>query len=347
MTKVQIGGQTIGTGQPTILIGEVAQAHDGSLNLAHAYIDAIADAGAHAVKFQTHIASAESTAEESFRKSSAWIEESKADFWTRTGFNAEQWAGLAKHAAERKIIFLSSPFSVEAVELLEKLDVAAWKIASGEVTNFQMFEQMARSSKPILLSAGMSDWDEQDRVVGFIQSLGSPLALFQCTTAYPCPPEEVGLNLMAELRERYQTPVGLSDHSGAIYAGLAATAQGADMVEVHVTLSRELPGTSVEASVTTAELTQLAEGMAAIDAMQGNPVDKDQMAADKAKLRPVFFRSVVAKEDLAKGTVLTKESLTTKKPGTGISGERLNDLVGKTLVRDLVKDQLLAEEDIA
>ncbi|MDA1330719.1 MAG: N-acetylneuraminate synthase family protein, partial [Chloroflexi bacterium] len=196
MKTIQIGKHRIGPGQPAFIIGEVAQAHDGSLNTAHAFIDAIAEAGADAVKFQTHIAEAESTAEEAFRKSSPWIEESKADFWHRTGFDGEQWQGLAAHAAERELVFLSSPFSVEAVELLEQVGVPAWKVASGEATNFQMFERMAESGKPILLSAGMSDWDEQDRIVNFIKGLGADLALFQCTTAYPCPPEEVGLNLI-------------------------------------------------------------------------------------------------------------------------------------------------------
>ena len=346
MSLIQIGERKLGPGHPTLIIAEVAQAHDGSLNTAHAYLDAIADAGADAIKFQTHIAAAESTKEETFRKSSPWIEESKAEFWTRTGFTEEQWAGLFLHTSERNLIFLCSPFSVEAMEMLERVGVAAWKIASGEVTNFQMFEGMAETKKPIFLSAGMSDWAEQDRVVSFIQGLGAPLALFQCTTAYPCPPEEVGLNLIAELRERYSTPVGLSDHTGAIYSSLAAASLGADMLEVHITLSRELYGTSVDASLTTSELGQLVEGVRAIERMQSNPVDKDAMAASKAHLRPVFFRSVVAREGMAKGTILEKSHMTTKKPGTGISAEKLNDLVGRELLRDVQADQLISQEDL-
>lgn len=347
MQKIQIADRKIGPGEPIFIIGEVAQAHDGSLNTAHAFINAIADAGADAVKFQTHIAEAESTAEETFRKGSPWIEESKAQFWQRTGFEEEEWKGLAAHAAERNLIFLSSPFSVEATDLLERVGVPAWKIASGEVTNFQMFERMAETGKPILLSAGMSDWAEQDKVVKFIQGLDAPLALFQCTTAYPCPPEEVGLNLMTELRERYELPVGLSDHSGKIFSGLAAASLGANMIEVHVTLSREMYGTSVDASLTPAEMAELVKGVRFIESMLGSPVDKDQMAARKAKLRPVFFRSVVAKEDLKAGTVLQKANLTTKKPGTGISAEMLNELVGRKLASDVAGDQLLSEKDFA
>lgn len=343
---VQIADKQIGPGHPALIIGEVAQAHDGSLNMAHAFVDAIADAGADAVKFQTHIAAAEGTAEEGFRKGSPWIEETKATFWERTGFNDEQWHGLAAHAKERGLLFLSSPFSVEAVALLERIGAPAWKVASGEVTNFQMFESMASCGKPILLSAGMSSWSEQDRVVDFIKGLKVPLALFQCTTAYPCPPEQVGLNLIAELRERYAVPVGLSDHSGKVYSGLAAIALGANMLEVHITLSREMYGTSVDASLTTAELRELIEGARFIEAVLGSPVNKDQMAEEKASLRPIFFRSVVAKQDLPAGSILAGEQLTTKKPGTGIPAERLHELIGRTLARDVKRDQLLSEEDL-
>lgn len=346
MKAIQIADKYIGPGNPVLIIGEVAQAHDGSLNMAHAYIDAIAAAGADAVKFQTHIAAAESTAEESFRKGSPWIEENKAQFWERTGFKEDAWQGLAAHAREKGLIFLSSPFSVEAVEMLERVGVPVWKVASGEVTNFQMFERMAKSRLPILLSAGMSPWEEQDRVVEFIKGLKAPLALFQCTTAYPCPPEQVGLNLIAELRERYDLPVGLSDHSGKIYSGLAAAALGANMLEVHITLSRELYGTSVDASLTTTELRELVEGVRFIEAMLNSPVDKDKLAKDKAGLRPVFFRSVVATQDLPAGSVLAGEHLTTKKPGTGIPADRLSELVGRKLARDVKRDQLLSEEDL-
>jgi N,N'-diacetyllegionaminate synthase len=344
--NIQISNREIGPGEPAFIIGEVAQAHDGSLNMAHSYIDAIANAGADAVKFQTHIAEAEGTAAETFRKSSPWIEETKAQFWQRTGFNSEQWQGLATHAKERGLVFLSSPFSIDAVELLERLEMAAWKVASGEANNLQMIERMAETGKPILLSAGMSSWEEEDRVVNFVKKLSAPFALFQCTTSYPCPPEQLGLNLMAELRERYEVPVGLSDHSGKVFAGLAAATLGANLLEAHVTLSRETYGTSVDASLTTTELRQLVEGMRFIETALASPVDKDRMAREKENLRPVFFRSVVAKQDLAAGTVLGKDDLTTKKPGTGIPADRLDEMVGRKLARALKKDQLLADEDL-
>src|SRR3990172_7565445 len=207
---VSIGKRQIGAGPPALIIGEVAQTHDGSLGTAHAYIDAIAEAGADAVKFQTHIAEAESTRSEEFRVPFSTQDESRFDYWKRTEFSEEQWKGLAQHAEERGLLFLSSPFSVEAVELLERVGVPAWKVASGEVVNFPALEKMLVSGKPILLSGGMSPWAELDKVVEFIRKGSAPLALFQCTTSYPCPPEEIGLIVMAELRARDGVPGGLS-----------------------------------------------------------------------------------------------------------------------------------------
>jgi len=343
---VSIGKRQIGAGHPALIIGEVAQAHDGSLGTAHAYIDAIAEAGADAVKFQTHIAEAESTPSEKFRVPFSKQDESRFDYWKRTEFSEKQWKGLAQHAAEQGLLFLNSPFSVEAVELLERVGVPAWKVASGEVVNFPALEKMLASGKPILLSGGMSPWAELDTVVELIKKSKVPLAMFQCTTSYPCPPEEIGLNVMAELRARYGVPVGLSDHSGKIYAGLAAASLGANMIEVHVTLSRALFGPDVPASLTPAELAQLVEGVRFIEAALAAPVNKDLAAEQRAELRQLFFHSVVANQDLPAGTVLQREHLATKKPGSGMPAERLPELVGRKLARHLKRDQLLVEEDL-
>jgi len=178
-----------------LIIGEVAQAHDGSLGLAHAFIDAIADAGADAVKFQTHIAAAESTPGEPWRVKFSKQDATRYDYWKRMEFTEQQWLGLRRHADDRGLFFLSSPFSVEAVELLERVGVAAWKLASGELASSAMLDRMLESRIPMIVSTGMSGLPEIDTVVERIQSAKIPLAVLQCTTAYPCPPERVGLNL--------------------------------------------------------------------------------------------------------------------------------------------------------
>ena len=342
----EIDGHTVGMRHRCLIFGEVAQAHDGSLGMAHAFIDAIAEAGADGVKFQTHIADAESTPDEPFRVRFSQQDASRYEYWKRMEFTEEQWSGLAQHAREAGLIFLSSPFSLEAVELLQRIGVPAWKVPSGEVGSTPIFERIAETKLPILLSTGMSPWSEIDAAVEWIKGEELPLLIFQCTTAYPCPPEKVGLNLLDTFRQRYECPVGLSDHSGVIFPGLAAATLGVDMLEVHVTLSKEMFGPDVPASLTTAELRQLIEGVRFIERVRDNPVDKDAIAEEMVPLRQAFFKSVVARLDLPEGTILERDHLTIKKPGTGIPADQLGALIGRSLRRAVVKDELIQEEDL-
>lgn len=329
-----------------IIIGEVAQAHDGSLGMAHAFIDAIANTGASAVKFQTHIASAESTPQEPWRVKFSPQDATRYDYWKRMEFSEEEWAGLKSHADERGLLFLSSPFSIEAVELLERLGVAAWKVASGETSNLPMLERMVATKLPVIISTGMSTLEEIDASVSLVKSYGLPLAVLQCASWYPCPPEKVGLNLISAFRERYGCSVGLSDHSGTIYAGLAAATLGIEVLEVHVTLSREMFGPDIPASVTTGELRQLVEGVRFIEKMCSSAVDKDLEAVEMGPMRELFTKSVVARVDLPAGTVLRERHLAAKKPGTGIPAARLPQLIGSRLRRNVGADQQLSEEDL-
>jgi N-acetylneuraminate synthase len=329
-----------------LVIGEVAQAHDGSLGAAHAYIDAIASAGAGAVKFQTHIAEAEGTVEEPWRVRFSKQDVTRRDYWRRTSFTAEQWAGLKKHADDRGLLFLSSPFSVEAAEMLYGLGMEVWKIASGELGNGPLFDYVLSTNLPVLLSSGMSDWEELDRAVARVQARGVPLTVMQCTSAYPCPPEKLGLNVLDEFRVRYGCPVGLSDHSGNIYAGLAAATLGASVVEVHVTFSRDCFGPDVPASVTVAELKQLTEGVRFIRTALDHPREKNELALESAPLRSIFTKSVVVRRTLPAGHVLRAEDLNVKKPGTGIPASRFNEVVGRTLASPVEVDQILSENDL-
>lgn len=344
--KFTIGNKTVGAGEPCLVIAEVAQAHDGSLGTAHAYIDAAATSGADAVKFQTHIAAAESTPEEPFRITFSPQDRTRYDYWKRMEFSENQWRGLAEHAADRGLIFLSTPFSLEAVTLLDRIGVPAWKVGSGEVTNYPLIDRMARTNKPILLSTGMSSWNELDAAVSWATVEKAPIAVLQCTTAYPCPPERVGLNLLDEFRRRYGCPVGLSDHSGQIYAGLAAATFGANVLEAHVVFSRDCFGPDVGASVTIAELKQLVDGIRCIERMTANPVSKDAMATELSALRSIFGKSLVAARDLAPGHLLEEGDLAFKKPGTGIPVSRLPEVLGRRVGREITAGSLLSEGDL-
>jgi N,N'-diacetyllegionaminate synthase len=336
---------SIGSGR-CFVMGEVALTHDGSLNLAHAFVDAIADAGADAVKFQTHIAAAESTPAEPFRVEFSRTDARRYDYWKRTEFTADEWAGLAAHCRDKQVLFVSSPFSLQAVELLERIGQPLWKIASGEVSNPVLLGRVLRTGAPVVLSTGLSPIEETDKAVAQVKAAGVQAGVLQCTSEYPCPAEKVGLNLIPEYRKRYGCWVGLSDHSATIYPGLAGVAQGMDILELHVALSREMFGPDVVASVTTTELRQLIEGIRFIEKMHANPVDKDAMARDKEPLRRLFTRSVVAAGPLAAGTVLEAHHLVLKKPGSGLAPSRVADLIGKRLARAVAADQLIAADDV-
>jgi N-acetylneuraminate synthase len=336
---------TIGSGR-CFVMGEVALSHDGSLGLAHAFIDAIADAGADAVKFQTHIAAAESTPAEPFRVAFSQQDATRYEYWKRMEFTPDQWAGLADHCRDRGVLFVSSPFSLEAVDLLERIGQPLWKIASGEVSNSALLDRILQTGSAVVLSTGLSPIEETDRAVARVKAAGHPLGVLQCTSAYPCPPERVGLNLIPTYRDRYGCWVGLSDHSATIYPGLAGVALGMDILEVHVALSRQMFGPDIVASMTTGELRQLVDGIRFIERMRANPVDKAESARDTAPLRRLFTRSLVSRTALSAGTVLEAGHLAIKKPGTGLSPDRLADVVGKRLTRAVAADEVLSASDI-
>ncbi len=329
-----------------IVIAEVAQAHDGSLGMAHAFIDAIADANADAVKFQTHIAQAESTPYEKWRIKFSLQDKTRYDYWKRMEFTEEQWQGLKQHAEDRGLLFISSPFSMEAVELLNRIGVSALKIASGELTNYPLLQKMSETGLPIIISTGMSTIEEIDKAVALIRSKKVPFSVLQCTSIYPSTPETIGLNMIPFFKKRYSCPVGLSDHSGTIYPALAAIAMGADIIEVHVTFHKKMFGPDVAVSVTFEELEKLVEGVRYVKKILSSPVDKDRMAKHLVDMRALFTKSIVARRDLPSGTILQEDDLAIKKPGTGIPPDRLQELIGRRLKRALEKDEIIREEDI-
>jgi len=332
--------------QGCLVIAEVAQAHDGSLGFAHAFIDAVAATGADAIKFQTHIAAAESTPSEPWRVKFSFQDATRYDYWKRMEFTESQWIGLKEHCDSKGLLFLSSAFSLQAAQLLSRVGVPAWKIASGEVSNPTLLDFAVLSGLPIILSTGMSSIEEIDKAVERIHNRGNKLAILQCTTAYPCPPEKIGLNMMALLRERHKCLVGLSDHSGTIFPSLAAATLGADVLEVHVTLSREMFGPDVASSVTTNELSQLVRGVQFIEAMLANPIDKDAESEQLAPMKRLFAKSVVARRELSPSDTIAADDLDLRKPGTGLGPEWLPKLVGRSLNRRVSAGELLQEKDL-
>lgn len=326
------------------IIAEVSQNHDGSLGQAHAFIDAVAGTGVDAVKFQTHIAEAESTPDEPFRVKFSYEDATRYDYWKRMEFTEEQWRGLYHHAGDKGLDFLSSAFSLEAFELLQRIGVSAWKLGSGEVFNKYLLERMAETGKPILISTGMSSYAAINEQLNWIG--GNLHAILQCTTAYPSEPEQVGLNVIREMQTRYNCPIGLSDHSGTIFPSLAAVANGALIIEVHVTLSPYMFGPDVKSSVTIEQLAEMTNGIRMITRMLNAPINKNHLTPELKQLKGIFEKGIYIKRDIAKGECLQMEDICFKKPMQGISGEKYEKVIETRALRDLKQGEALQWNDI-
>lgn len=340
---IPIGPMRIGPGHPCFVIAEIAQAHDGSLGFARKHIEVAARCGVDAVKFQTHIAQAESTLEEPWRVKFSQQDATRFDYWKRMEFTEEQWIGLKRHADDLGVVFLSSPFSEQAVDLLNRIGMPAWKIASGEVDNPIMLRRIRDTGRTVLISSGMSRLDELGSAVNLFRESNVPVGLFQCTTAYPCPPEKVGLHLISELAQKFDAPTGLSDHSGEIYASLAAVTLGASMLEVHLALDGDMFGPDVPASLLPAQLEQLCTGVRAIEVMLTSRVDKDENASESQMLRQTFGKSLHAARNICSGDLICWDDLTAKKPGTGIPVRNAESYVGRIASTDIKAGEKLTD----
>ena len=337
MSKPALGGKS------NIIIAEIGSVHDGSFGNACKLIEAAAVCGADAVKFQTHIAAAETLHDAPMPH--FFSGESRFEYFERTAFSPSQWKELKRVCQASGVAFLSSPFSLEAVDLLEDVGVDAYKVPSGEVTNIPLMKRIAETRKPVLLSSGMSCWPELDAAMAALEP-GGPVTVLQCASAYPCPPEQVGLNVIGEMRERYGVAVGYSDHTSGVVAGVAAAILGAAVIEKHFTFSRLMYGSDAANSMEPNEFAQFCEAVREAWAMAAAPVDKNDVTAYQ-DMKRIFEKSIVAARSIAAGSVLTPEDLAFKKPGDGIPAADYETVIGKTVKADLPPDHKFVEDDFA
>lgn len=330
-----------------VIIAEIGQNHDGSLGMAHAYIDVLADAGVDAIKFQTHIASDESTLDEEFRVKFSYQDKTRFDYWKRMEFTESQWLELKKHSHARGIEFLSTPFSIAAVNLLSRVGVGAWKIGSGDTKSNNMLDLMVATNKPVIISSGMSSWKELDKIVKDFSNTDLNYYLMQCTSKYPTPLTEVGLNVLQDIKNRYGCRVGLSDHSGSTSPAIAAIARGFSLIEVHATFDKRMFGPDVNASLTIDDIEDVVQFAANLRSMDNNPVNKDDMAKSLSKQKKLFDRSLALIKDLPSGHVLSENDLTLKKPGGGLSWSDRAKLINRPLSRDKSMNRILKIEDVS
>lgn len=328
------------------IIAELGQAHEGSLGIAHSYIDALKETGVTAVKFQTHIADAESSPDEPFRVKFSYEDETRMAYWRRMEFTKEHWQGLKDHCEDVGLEFISSPFSNAAVDLLEQLGVKRYKIGSGEVSNYLMLEKIARTGKPILLSSGMSSLEEIGNTLEFLKPFGNEVKLLQCTTSYPTQPEQWGLNVIDELRKLFGLEVGFSDHSGDIFACLAAASMGTRLFEFHAVFDKQMFGPDARSSLTMDQIRILTEGLRQIARSQNAPVDKSD-SSKFAELKSIFEKSLAVNQDLSAGATISFEMLEAKKPfGKGIPASDFKSILNKTLSRDLSAWSFINHKDL-
>ena len=343
---LHIGDRVIGRG-PCFIIAEAGVNHNGNVDLARALIDVAASAGVDAVKFQTFepdlLASPEAPLADYQRRCGG--DESQVAMLRRLVLPREAVEKLATYAIGCGLVFLSTPFDHVSADFLEQLDVAAFKVPSGEITNHDLLAHIARKGRPVLMSTGMCTLDEVAAAVRVVRVHGNPpLALLHCVTNYPAEPAECNLRAMDTMRDTFGLPVGWSDHTLSMSIALAAIARGAPLIEKHFTLSRRLPGPDHAASLEPGELVSLVRSGREIEAALGDGVKRP--TSSELQIRPVVRRGLHLRHDLPAGSMLTAADLVAVRPGSGIPLERLQMVIGRKLRVAVGRGRCLREEDL-
>ena len=344
---VMIGHRHVGDGAPCFVIAEAGVNHNGDLDLAHRLVDAAADAGADAVKFQAFHAAdvaAKSAQTADYQRNTAGVE-TQRELLQGLELEASDFGALKEHAEERGLIFLATPFDAASVEMLEALNVAAYKVASPDIVNEILLREIGRRGRPVIISTGTADLAEVKDALGTLHNSGaSDVVVLHCVSAYPAPPDEANLRAMATMREAFGLPVGFSDHTEGDDIALASVALGATVVEKHLTLDRSLPGPDHASSLEPDEFAQLVTRMRRVESALGDGIKAPTGAERKNAI--ATRRSLAAAADLPKDTILTEEMLTGLRPGTGIPVKRMGDLVGRRLRRSVARHELLDPADV-
>lgn len=347
-SSIRVGDRTVGVGSACFVIAEAGVNHNGDFGLAKALVDAAAYAGADAVKFQTfksHKVIAADAPKAQYQKARGAPAESQLDMVKRLELSFDQHEQLAAYCQEVGIVYLSSPFDDESLDLLCRLRVPAIKVGSGELTHHDFLARIAGTGLPVLLSTGMSTLREVDQAVEVLVDHGvTALALLHCVSSYPTAPHEANLSAMDTLREAFRVPVGWSDHTDGIHVALAAVARGANLLEKHLTVDRKLPGPDHAASLEPEEFKRMLESARAIELAIGDGIKVCQTG--ERNTREVARRSVHTSADLKEGHHLMREDLELLRPGTGIPADRVSEVIGRVLARDLRKGAIITPEDL-
>lgn len=341
--SIDIAGHQIGPGQRCFIIAEAGVNHNGSLDMALRLVDAAVNTGADAVKFQTFKAErlvSPRAPKADYQLQTTDTSESQLDMIRQLELTEIMHRQIKDYCSDKGILFISSPFDEESVDLLAELDVSVFKIPSGEITNTPLLQHVARKGKPMIVSTGMAYLSEVETAVRVMEDSGNQeYVLLHCVSNYPADPADVNLRAMSTIRSSIGAPVGYSDHTMGIEVPIAAVAMGASVIEKHLTLDRNLPGPDQLASLEPREFSAMVKGIRNVESAFGH--GRKEPAESEANTTSVGRKSLVAARNLKSGTRLTREHIAIMRPGTGLPPEYLSQIIGTTLKVGLPAGTLL------
>ncbi len=330
----------------TEIWAEVGLAHEGSLDLAFAYVESLASAGVDVIKFQMHLPEWESSDDEPLRRPDLHRDRTRRAYWERTAFSTGQWAELADACNTSGVEFVATPFSRQAVQVLEDLGVRRFKVGSGDTTNEELLEAIGSTKQPVVLSTGMSTLAEVDAAVDLLRGTGTPeVTVLQCTSKYPTPIPEIGLNVLDAFSRRHGSRAGLSLHVSDVSIPILTLPSEPRIIEVHSIFDRRMSGPDARSSLTVDEISVLVSARDTWTHLRME-VDKDAVASSLAAERAIFGRSLGLAHRREAGHVLVDEDFVMRKPGGGLEWAARHDLVGKALRRTVDPWVILTGDEI-
>ncbi len=327
------------------IIAEAGVNHNGSIDIAKRLVDCAVDAGADAIKFQTFKAEkfvSSFAPKASYQEATTNPEDSQLEMIRKLELNHSAHKELMSYCNDKGIIFLSTPFDLDSINLLYDLGLDIFKIPSGEITNLPYLKSIGALRKKIILSTGMADLGEIEDVLDILMEAGTEkgdIIVLHCNTEYPTPFEDVNLQAMLTIRDTFKVKVGYSDHTSGIEIPIAAAALGACVIEKHFTLDRNMQGPDHKASLIPDELKNMVNSIRNIEKALGNGIKKPSVS--ELKNKPIARKSIVADRCITKSEVFTEYNIAAKRPGTGISPMLWDNVIGRKAVRDFNEDELI------